>query len=350
MPDFIQDKIAQHDLVNAKADLPSNKLLLEASLLGGGIKDGFLARRDQALENPGLTTLELVGTAAIGAGLTIAHRAGGRWGIAADLAATGFTCLALGDAARRLIPTACAMSDTYMNPKNYSENRALVAKNLGTACFDYPLMAAGGFLGAKAVDLAPNPLLITASRFSGQVESNTAELLKLSVPVDMENRTVLNLLDTKPPVEFRSYRTPFRARPAIVEAAEAALRSVEKPASALGSSELGVPLCDRAAVLAGLEAARKMPEGQPIWRSIEKPAPAIEDLGAPLCDRAAVLAALEKLFPERSALNGSFGESPIFQEPITYFPHEIPREPFNLTNPIKIDNLTEAMLERRNEW
>jgi len=89
MPDFIQDKFAQHDLLNAKAELPSNPLLLEASLLGGGIKDGFVARRDQALANPGLTTLEFVGTAAIGAGLSIAHRAGGRWGMLPTLLLPG---------------------------------------------------------------------------------------------------------------------------------------------------------------------------------------------------------------------------------------------------------------------
>ncbi|MBX9723332.1 MAG: hypothetical protein K2X81_18150 [Candidatus Obscuribacterales bacterium] len=165
MPDFIKDKIVQHDLFAAKADLQSNTLLLEASLLGGGIKDGFISRRNQALENPGLTTLEFVGTAVIGAGLAGAHRAGGRWGIAADIAATALTCVAVGDASRRLVPTAYAMSDTYMNPQNYSENRALVARNLGTACFDYPLMAAGGFIGAKGVGLA-------SRTFTSSVEGN----------------------------------------------------------------------------------------------------------------------------------------------------------------------------------
>lgn len=200
MPDLIQDKNV-NDLLNSKTDLPTNKLLLEASLLGGGIKDGFLARKDQAAENLGLTALEFAGTAAIGYGLTMAQKAGGRWGAAAAIASRGFMYLALGDAARRLGPTAYAIGDTYVSPENYAENRASIAKNLGSACFDYPLMAAGGMLGAKAalsshkaisssfskpIDLAPE--------FKFPPLPPTEALLKMGLEISAEQRAGMQAL------------------------------------------------------------------------------------------------------------------------------------------------------------
>ena len=271
--------------------------------------------------------------------------------------------MALGDAARRLAPTAYAMNDTYMNPKNYSENRALVANNLGTACFDYPLMAAGGFIGAKAVDLVPNSFASITARYSGQDERRAVEWLKAAVkePISMENRPVVKPLDTAPVDFTSSYRAP------------------ENPAFAMGSSELGAPLCDRPAVLAALEAARKMPEGQRLWGGIEKPPTAIEssELGAPLCDRAAVKAGLDKLMLQSNGLNGAafsgaeasetvnpffnpkaltYGTSEIFPESAFMALetlHEIPHatmEPFRPYHKESFDNLRDALWERRSEW
>lgn len=139
------------------ADLPQSvgsKLLMEANLLGGGIKDGFLNRKDQSIDNLGWTALEFAGTAAIGAGLTLMQQAGGRWGTAARVATQGLKVLAIGDGIRRLAPTVYSMADTWVNPENYAENRATIGKYLGSAFFDYPLMAAGGFVGSAGAQRA----------------------------------------------------------------------------------------------------------------------------------------------------------------------------------------------------
>ncbi len=158
-------------LLNANADNhSSNKLLLEASLLGGGIKDGFLARKDEALKNPGVTALEFAGAAAIGAGITLANEAGGKWGVAARVASKALGYVAIADGVRRLAPTGYAMYDTFVNPGNYDDNRATVAKYLGSACFDYPLMAAGGMLGSSAAHYGPRAASSMMNRFRANAE------------------------------------------------------------------------------------------------------------------------------------------------------------------------------------
>jgi hypothetical protein len=133
------------------SQVPESLLSREALVLGGGIKDGFCQRAKQAAEHPGLTSLEIVGSAAVGAGMTAMHMAGGRWGSVAKVVAGGLGVLAIEDGAKRLLPTFSAMHDSAINPEHYAQNRAIVAQNLGSACFDYPLMAAGGMLGSASV-------------------------------------------------------------------------------------------------------------------------------------------------------------------------------------------------------
>ncbi len=146
----LQEKNNLLNAANDDTELPKSALVREAYLLGGGIKDGFLDRMNQAKDNMGLTTFEFAGAATLGAGLTAMSLAKGRWETAANLATKGLTALALADGARRVIPSAYALSDTLVNPGHYKQNRAIIADNLGSACFDYPLMAAGGIVGSAA--------------------------------------------------------------------------------------------------------------------------------------------------------------------------------------------------------
>ena len=167
--------ILPHDL----NEQPKSLLSREAYLLGGGIKDGFMDRLNQARENPGLTALEFTGAAAIGAGLTAMSMAGGRWATAARVGTAALQGLAIADLAIRGASTVCAMGDTALNPDHYLKNRALVADNLGTASFDYPLMAAGGMLGSSAVDLAPKAISSFSERLSGKAMSFEAAKPKI---------------------------------------------------------------------------------------------------------------------------------------------------------------------------
>lgn len=183
MPDFPELKPVKDVLNHQNDDLPKNLLSREAFLLGGGIKDGFVDRLKEARTNPGTTALELTGAAVVGAGLTAMSLAGGRWGTAARIGTGALEVLAIGDGIRRLAPTAYAMGDTLVNPDHYLENRATVARYLGSACFDYPLMAAGGMVGSAAAGLGAKAF---APKISDQfrTKANNANPTKLSDAVD----------------------------------------------------------------------------------------------------------------------------------------------------------------------
>jgi hypothetical protein len=153
-------------LINAPPeDIPRSALSREAYMLAGGIKDGFMDRVHQARENPGLTALEFGGAVAVGAGLTAMSMAGGRWETAARIGSTGLKVLAVADGVRRAVPSLHAMGDTLVNPEHYLQNRATVAKYLGSACFDYPLMAAGGMVGSAASFYGPRAASSLAQHF-----------------------------------------------------------------------------------------------------------------------------------------------------------------------------------------
>lgn len=170
MPNEFLPKAAKENvtLQNDEQELPKTLLSREAYLLGGGIKDGILERLKQTQENPALTTVEFAGTIALGFGLTAMNNAGGHWAAASRVGSGALKILAVGDGIRRLVPTAYAMGDTMVNPDHYLENRSTVAKYLGTACFDYSLMGAGGYLGSRATGLVPK---VTASAESFRATS-----------------------------------------------------------------------------------------------------------------------------------------------------------------------------------
>lgn len=220
MPDFknaellnAPEKANQIPQVNSVGD----KLRLEANLLGGGIKDGFMDRLNQARENPGITALEFAGAAALGAGLTAMKSAGGRWEKAAAVAAEGLKWVAIGDATRRVVPSAYAAVDTMINPQNYLENRAIVAQYLGGAAFDYPLMMAGGYAGSAAVNYGPRALSSMTERFRARA----------SEPMSLPNADVLAKigeikLPTNSPVDLSA---KIAAKPNTTLAEASAARS-----------------------------------------------------------------------------------------------------------------------------
>jgi len=71
------------------------------------------------------------------------------------------------------------MYDTFVNPNNYLENRATVGKYLGSACFDYPLMAAGGMLGSAAAQYGARGLSAMTNKFRAESGTTNDALLKL---------------------------------------------------------------------------------------------------------------------------------------------------------------------------
>jgi hypothetical protein len=157
----------------------ADKLRMEANLLSTGIKQGFADRARDAWDNKAATALEFGTAALIGAGLTVMHNAGGRWGTAAKFATAGLAGLAIGDAVNRLAPTAMAMNDAWHDPSKFDQSKDIVASRLGSAFFDYPLMAAGGFTGASAAArFAPVTLRGSLSEF--QAPRNFNDLGKFS--------------------------------------------------------------------------------------------------------------------------------------------------------------------------
>ncbi len=174
---FALEQCQKTQLLNKEDESPRSALSREAYLIGGGIKDGFIHRLNQAKEAPGLTALEFSSAAAVGAGLTAMSMAGGRWSSAAKIGTRTLEILAIGDGLRRLAPSAYAIGATLVNPENYLQNRATIARNIGSACFDYPLMLAGGFAGSKAVTLGSRAMPMMFEKFSGKLlEGNSGKL------------------------------------------------------------------------------------------------------------------------------------------------------------------------------
>lgn len=159
MPDFIAKPEDSSHLLTEQAQQYStaDKLRMEADLLSSGIRQGFMNRAQDAWDNKAATALEFGTAAIIGGALTAMHQAGGRWGVAAKFATYGLIGVAVGDVASRVDPTAMAMHDTWNDPSKFEANQSIVANRLGSAFFDYPLMAAGGLAGsATAARLMPH--------------------------------------------------------------------------------------------------------------------------------------------------------------------------------------------------
>ena len=102
------------------------------------------------------TDLRAVAAGAAGAGFRIMSGAGGPWGGVAKAVmvtgAFGFGCDVLVRAGKSFE----AGFDTWKSKDNHENSRKVVAENIGSALFDYPLLAASGYAGATAPELGLN--------------------------------------------------------------------------------------------------------------------------------------------------------------------------------------------------
>lgn len=99
------------------------------------------------------TGLEIATSFGAGAGLRIMSKAGGPW---ASLSKGALIVGGLGfglDALSRLGTAGGAARDTWNSSDNYDRNKKLVSDSIGSALFDYPLIATSGFIGAKAPEI-----------------------------------------------------------------------------------------------------------------------------------------------------------------------------------------------------
>lgn len=168
------------------------KLSREANLLGTGVSSGFMNRASQAIARPGQTAFEFGAAAGLAAGLKVMTDAGGRWGKAAQVLGTVVFVAGGADVANRLINTGSAMADSWSNPGNFDANKETVGRYLGSAFFDYPMLAASAYAGARGVEFggtlkgasgtkiaAPDLLAVKAADAAAAAEVRFGEIAKV---------------------------------------------------------------------------------------------------------------------------------------------------------------------------
>ncbi|MBX9569762.1 MAG: hypothetical protein K2X77_12770 [Candidatus Obscuribacterales bacterium] len=134
----------------------SSSFQTELQNIREGLSQGFSERTQHAKDNLLVTGVEVAGSFGVGAALMAAAKAGGRWGVAADVAGKVMLLGMGADVLRR----GANVYDAYsVAPGNTVQDqltrREAIAQNLGTAMFDYPVMMASGFAGAGAVHFGP---------------------------------------------------------------------------------------------------------------------------------------------------------------------------------------------------
>lgn len=125
-------------------------------LICDGLAQGADQRAQQAKNDSLLTGVEIAGSFGLGAGMTWAMKAGGRWGAAAELGAAAFTGLMGYDLFRR----GSAIQEAYANSSGDTAQGQLmrkdaIARYAGSGLVDYSLMIASGGLGAASVHYGP---------------------------------------------------------------------------------------------------------------------------------------------------------------------------------------------------
>lgn len=132
-----------------------NPLQREVELLRDGISRGVVQRVDEMC-NDVVGTIGTIGlSTCMGAGLSLASRAGGRWGTAARFAGYGLTAALGVDLVCRAVPTFVAMGEAWRSPDNMEAGKQVVGAMLGTALVDYPIMMAAGYGGLKLAGRTP---------------------------------------------------------------------------------------------------------------------------------------------------------------------------------------------------
>jgi|AGTN01.1.fsa_nt_gi hypothetical protein len=134
---------------NNKTSLIGRELELFSSIpqeIGEGIKN----RGQQMMDNKLLTTVEIVGAAAIGAGIAIASKNPGS--IAGQIARYAPRVMGYAAAADMAVRIGEPMVEAGRDGGSLALAKKQLGANLGSAVIDYPLMAASGLAGMK---LAP---------------------------------------------------------------------------------------------------------------------------------------------------------------------------------------------------
>lgn len=124
------------------------------------IWEGMKNRGQQMMDNKLLTGVEIVGAAAIGAGIAIASKNPGT--IAGQIARYAPRVLGTAAAVDLSLRVGKPMYEAGREGGSVELAQRQLGANLGSALIDYPLMAASGFAGSKAVKtaglLTPEPL------------------------------------------------------------------------------------------------------------------------------------------------------------------------------------------------
>lgn len=148
----------------------SGGLQSEWQTIRDGLIQGAMGRAREAVANPFLTGLEVASAAGLGAGLALASRAGGRWGMAAEAVGVLFAMTFVADTLRR----GNAIRSVYSQTTNSDLRRNVVAQYAGTLLFDYPLVGASAAAGAGlALQFRPGTKLE-----SSQVSDRISEIGK----------------------------------------------------------------------------------------------------------------------------------------------------------------------------
>ncbi|MBX9720837.1 MAG: hypothetical protein K2X81_05550, partial [Candidatus Obscuribacterales bacterium] len=124
-----------------------------------GLLQGLRDRAKESANNPISTGLEIGSSAGVAAGFTLMSKAGGRWGVAAELGAFVLGGVMANDLVRR----GSNVYDVYTNSSAISvqgleSRKNAIAKNVGSGLFDYSFMFASGGLAASALQLRPHNL------------------------------------------------------------------------------------------------------------------------------------------------------------------------------------------------
>jgi hypothetical protein len=136
--------------INTPADADSfdNPLIRELQVLRDGVAIGFSQRVEEAKKNPGGAITEGAVAVAAGALMTAGMLTGGRAAVASRVAGSVFGLGFAIDAGTRVVNSVDAAKLVWMSPNATNRATKIVADNLGTAAFDYSLMALGGAIGS----------------------------------------------------------------------------------------------------------------------------------------------------------------------------------------------------------
>lgn len=172
---------AKEGLLNAEV---SSSFQSELQNIREGLSQGFSQRTEHAKDNLLATGVEVAGSFGVGAALMAAAKAGGRWGVAADVAGKVMLVGMGADVFRRGKNVYDAYSVAPGNSvQDQVARREAIAQNVGSALFDYPVMMASGFAGAGAVHFGPRLSASLSTSIEGLRSPMMANMEPALIPV-----------------------------------------------------------------------------------------------------------------------------------------------------------------------